>query len=149
MPPRIEQADQQGDGQQQQKGISSLLDSMALAAARQPRIKDAKDKYAFWGSQPVMQFNEEAKVGSDAAVALQSAIRACLQPASILHGSIASMSTASQYLATQHSFHTLSARMPVTMMQVTDGVLSQQLGAAHVLLVLLIPQLNRQTSCRF
>jgi hypothetical protein len=80
MPPRTDQADQQGDGQQQQKGITSLLDSMALARARQPRTKDSKDKYAFWEGQPVMQFNEEAKVSSDAAAAVQSATRASLQP---------------------------------------------------------------------
>jgi hypothetical protein len=80
MPPRIEQADPQGDGQQQQKGIASLLDSMELATAPQPRRKDVKDKYAFWESQPVMQFNEEAKVSSDAAVAVQSGFRKRLLP---------------------------------------------------------------------
>jgi hypothetical protein len=80
MPPRVEEADQQGDGQQQQKGIASLLDSMALATAPQPRRKDVKEKYAFWESQPVMQFNEEAKVSCDAAGAVQSIIRNRLLP---------------------------------------------------------------------
>jgi hypothetical protein len=59
-----EPADQKGDGQQQQKGITGLMDSLALATTQQPRRKDIKDKYAFWESQPVMQFNDEAKVGN-------------------------------------------------------------------------------------
>ncbi|WIA37733.1 hypothetical protein OEZ86_014613 [Tetradesmus obliquus] len=61
MPPRDEPADQPGDGQQQQKSIAGLLDSLALAPVAQPSRKDIKDKYAFWGSQPVMQFSDEAK----------------------------------------------------------------------------------------
>eukprot|EP00882_Tetradesmus_deserticola_P012009 GHRQ01012711.1.p1 GENE.GHRQ01012711.1~~GHRQ01012711.1.p1 ORF type:complete len:296 (+),score=106.08 GHRQ01012711.1:156-1043(+) len=64
MPPRNEQADQQGDGQQQQKGIAGLLDSMALVPTQQSR-KKAKNRYAFWESQPVMQFNEQAEDSED------------------------------------------------------------------------------------
>lgn len=75
MPPRSEQTDQQGDGQKQQKGIVGVLDSMALVAAPPPRGKDIKDKYAFWESQPVMQFDEEVKVSSDTAAVLQSVDR--------------------------------------------------------------------------
>lgn len=82
MPPRDEPADQPGDGQQQQKSIAGLLDSLALAPVAQPSRKDIKDKYAFWGSQPVMQFSDEAKVSNDTAEAVQCAATSVrLQPA--------------------------------------------------------------------
>jgi hypothetical protein len=88
MPPRTEQTDQPGDGQHQQKGIASLLDSMALAPAPQPRRKDIKDKYAFWESQPVMQFNDEGKVNMQTtATAVQYAtVSMRLQPVSLVCG---------------------------------------------------------------
>lgn len=42
----------------QQRSIASLLEAMALAApARQSNKKEPKAKYAFWETQPVVQFS--------------------------------------------------------------------------------------------
>lgn len=55
--------DREQKGQQQQKqNVASLLDKLALAPAAQPKRKDVKEKYAFWETQPVMQFAEISNV---------------------------------------------------------------------------------------
>lgn len=46
---------------QQGRNIASLLDALSLQVA-QPRKKNNKEKYAFWETQPVMQFSEEGEV---------------------------------------------------------------------------------------
>jgi hypothetical protein len=65
--------------------IASMLDRIGLAAGHR---KEAKQKYAFWETQPVMQFDEPAAAGgggSDVSVSRQgvpacSLARCCLLP---------------------------------------------------------------------
>lgn len=57
-------AQESSSDQQEQKSVASmasLLDRLRLARAQK---KEAKDKYAFWETQPVMQFSEDAASNS-------------------------------------------------------------------------------------
>jgi len=57
-------AQESSSDQQEQKSVASvanLLDRLRLARAQK---KEAKDKYAFWETQPVMQFSEDAASSS-------------------------------------------------------------------------------------